>query len=283
MTTINPIWSGGWLGEGPLWHAEEQALYWVDIAQKQLHRLQWQSQLHQQWSMPDFIGCIAPRKSGGLIAGIGPHLATIDLPSGDVSILHTFADGLRLNDGKCDRQGRFWFGSAQPNAPEAKLYRYDPDGTLTTMEEGIYISNGLGWSPDNRYFYYTDSVARTIWRYDFNPNTGEICNRIVWVELSEADGFPDGLTVDAEGFVWSACWEGQQVVRYAPSGKSDRVIPMPVARPTSCMFGGPKLTTLFVTSCSRDVTETDALPEPAGSLFAIETVSKGLIEPSFGG
>lgn len=279
---IKTLWPGpNALGEGPLWHVKEKSLYWVDIAEHVLYRLDPLTQDIQSWKMPALIGSIAPRARGGLIAGIGDEICFIDLPSGRVHPQIKVPGGLRLNDGKCDRKGRFWIGNANPKQPTASLYRYDPDGTLHTMQENIYISNGLGWSLDNRIFYYTDSLAEGIFCYDFNFEKGEINNKKWFVKIPIKEGEPDGLTVDAQGYIWSARWNGWKIVRYTPDGKIDREIKMPVQRPTSCTFGGEHLDILFITSCSHDLQETAALPAPAGALFAIELGIKGAPEPEF--
>jgi sugar lactone lactonase YvrE len=192
----------------------------------------------------------------------------------------------RFNDGKVDRRGRLWAGTIdrQTAKPTGSLYRLDADLLVTRMETGLICSNGLGWSPDDKIMYFTDSMVRTIWQYDFDAASGTIDNRRVFAKLAEDDGVPDGLTVDAEGFVWSAVWDGWRIVRYAPDGAIDRQIIMPVQRPSSCMFGGPGLRTLYVTSACADLRASDLLRGPlAGALFAIEPGVAGLPETPFGG
>lgn len=281
---INCIWKGpAILGEGPLWHVKEQALYWVDITDKKLYRWDSQSDEIQQWNMPGHIGCVAARENGGFIAGIDDEICFIELPSGKIKKQTTVLDHYRLNDGKCDRQGRFWVGTVAETKPEGHLYRFDPDGKLHVMQDGIYISNGLGWSPDNAFFYYTDSLNRMIYRYQFNPKTGEISDKINFIETPKDEGVPDGLAIDSEGDIWSARWNGWKITHYSPKGNIIEEIDMPVQRPTSCMFGGTNLNTLFITSACRDIGETENLPPPAGSLFAISVNVKGLPESYFKG
>lgn len=281
---IECIWLGPTaLGGGALWHVDEQVLYFVDIVGQLLHRLNPANGEHQSWRMPGPIGCVAATASGGLIAGIGDAIYAVDLPSGHLTHKIDIDSGLRLNDGKCDRQGRFWLGTCDPYNPMACLYRYESSGRLTPMQDNIYISNGLGWSPDNKYFYYTDSITRKIYCYDFDVNTGDIHHQRVLIQTPEGEGVPDGLTVDNEGYIWSARWEGSKIVRYAPDGTVDREIKMPVLRPTSCIFGGPNLDILYVTSCSHDVNETQVLPLPNGGVFAIDVGVKGFPEPKFAG
>lgn len=266
-----------------MWHAQEQALYWVDIVGCRLHRLEYGTQQHQEWKMPGKIGCVAPRESGGLIAGIDDEICFIDLPSGKVSPQVMIPDQLRLNDGKCDVQGRFWIGTVARDTPQAHLYRFDPDGRLHTMQDQVFISNGMAWSLDNQNFYYTDSVVQKIYVYHYDSVTGTIDRRRTLIEVDDTCGFPDGMTIDSEGFLWSACWDGGKIIRYTPQGMIDREIKMPVQRPTSCAFGGPNLDILYVTTCSRDENEASALPEPAGSLYALDVGVKGLETPMFRG
>jgi len=159
---------------------------------------------------------------------------------------------MRFNDGRCDRRGRFWVGSLhEARLPEtASLYRFDPDGRHTEMVAGVTVSNGIAWSLDNRVMYFADSWTRTIFSFDFDLDSGTVHNRRVFVQLPEGAGVPDGATVDAEGFLWSATFDGGCVIRYAPDGSTDRVIKMPVQRPTSCAFGGENFSILYVTSAS---------------------------------
>jgi len=190
----------------------------------------------------------------------------------------------RFNDGKVDRAGRFWAGTMDDSCagPVGSLYRWDPNGTVTRMATGFICSNGLGWSPDNRILYFTDSMIRTIWAYEFDLASGSLGARKVFAELAKDDGVPDGLTVDSEGFVWSAIWDGWRVIRYAPDGRIDREIRMPVQRPSSCMFGGDDLKTLFITSACVELGWNSLCRGPlAGALFALQCEVPGLPEVSF--
>ncbi len=293
------IWAGpALLGEGPVWHVAEQVLYWIDCVKPALYRYDPQTGNVQEFAMPAIIGCVAPRAKGGLIAAIGDGLGVIEIEEGQAHVVmqaNIVEDKrFRLNDGKCDRQGRFWVGSVCPdmNNPNASLYRCDPDGQIKVMQKQVGISNGMAWSLNNRIFYYTDSLARCIYKYDFDAATGDISHRKVLVELGEVvDGpqkVPDGCTLDSKGYLWSAIWNGSKIVCYKPNGKIDREIKMPCLRPTSCMFGGPNLDILFVTSCSRDFLpggtlgyEEEALPPPAGSVFALDVGVRGVEEPAY--
>jgi sugar lactone lactonase YvrE len=152
------------------------------------------------------------------------------------------------------------------------------------MDAGFQLSNGMGWSPDDRTMYFIDSAPREIYAYDFDAASGGIANRRVLVRIAEEHGLPDGMTVDAEGFLWVAQWNGGRVVRYDPDGKVERVVAMPVRRPTSCTFGGPDLSTLYITSGTMRMTAEELALEPrAGHLFALETDVRGLPEPHFAG
>ena len=287
---IDCIWQGpADLGEEPMWHPHEQVLYFIDIEAKLLHRLDPKSGDHKFWQMPDYIGAVVPRAHGGMIAAVGQHVVAVDIPSGRISelakVIPDGRDDLRMNDGKCDRQGRFWVGVANLDVknPQGGLFRLDPDGTLTEMERGITISNGLGWSPDNKTFYYTDGLRYRVYAYDFDEVGGTISNRRVFIQLEKSPAEPEGLTVDSEGNIWQAVWESHKIYCHAPDGSLQQEIAMPVARPTSCIIGGADYDTLYVTSCSKSIGEESRLPAPAGAIFALKVKVAGLPEPSFAG
>ena len=276
------------LGEGAVWCSREQALWWVDIALPSLWRFAPRSGKVEHWPLPKRPGSFALRKAGGLVFAFQRAFAVIDQPGGEVAwrdVPELELGDERFNDGKCDRAGRFWAGTLDRNVrdPIAKLYRLEADFRVRTMDRGFTIGNGIGWSPDDRVMYFTDTPSRRIYRYDFDAASGAIANRRVFVEVEPGHGGPDGLTVDAEGFVWSAQFDRWCIHRYAPDGTLDRVVRMPVQKPTTCMFGGPDLTTLYVTSARMDL-EGDALASQprAGGVFAFDAGVRGLPEPSFG-
>jgi len=187
----------------------------------------------------------------------------------------------RFNDGKVDPGGRFWVGTLGDD-DQSCLYRLDPDGELHTMETGIQISNGLGWSPDRKTMYYTDSPLRVIYAYDYDLGSGSITNRRDFVSVPIDEGFPDGLAVDSDGFIWSAHWDGWRISRYDPEGNIERVVYLPVQRPTSCTFGGPDLDQLFITSAWTGLSETERREQPlAGDLFLVCGDVKGQKENMF--
>ncbi|MCJ7702744.1 MAG: SMP-30/gluconolactonase/LRE family protein [Anaerolineales bacterium] len=276
------------LGEGPVWSSNEQALYWVDIHRKLLQRWDLSTQERKIWELPSEIGSFAFREAGGIVVAMRNGIGLLDLDNSQVTpICNPEADlaYTRFNDGKCDRQGRFWAGTMDEESPKrrASLYRLDAYGRCQKVIEGIGISNGLGWSPDNRFFYYTDSAAHTIYAYDYFPEDGRIANKRIFA--STPDGYvPDGLTVDSSGFIWSANWDGWKVIRYSPDGKIDLEVPVPVQRPTSCAFGGPDLNLLFVTSARIGLSQDDLIEQPmAGSIFCVETDVKGLPTAHYAG
>lgn len=276
------------LGEGPVWVPEEQALYWVDIQRPVLQRWHPASGDYAHWLMPSEIGCFALRQMGGAVVALRTGFAFLDFESGDLTpLVDPEADKpfTRFNDGKCDGLNRFWAGTMDDVRPHTRgaLYCLEPGGGFRQIKTGIGVSNGLGWSPDNRVMYYTDSQMRTIWAYDFDLEQGIISNERIFANTPEAY-VPDGLTVDSQGYVWSAKWDGWKVVRYAPDGSIDLEVSMPVQRPTSCTFGGPEMQQLFITSAREGLSETEMRNQPlAGNIFVVETGVRGLPEPRFAG
>jgi sugar lactone lactonase YvrE len=274
------------LGEGPLWSAQEQALYWVDIEGDCFHCFYPETGKQDSFQVGQPIGCLAFRASGGLVLALRDGLAFWDMKTRSFEIIaspEADRENARFNDGRVDSQGRLWAGTLGEDSNSC-LYRFDPDGMVHEMETGITISNGIGWSPDDRTLYYTDSPLRVIYAYDFDPPSGEVSNRRDFVRIPAAEGIPDGLTVDKEGFVWSAHWDGWRVTRYDPDGQVERVIPLPVQRPTSCTFGGPDLTQLYITSAWTGLGEIDRREQPwAGDLMRILTEFTGQPENEFRG
>jgi sugar lactone lactonase YvrE len=195
---------------------------------------------------------------------------------------------MRFNDGAVGPGGRFWAGTMNvnedPEGTDGVLYRLDPDGSVQRMDDGFSLSNGLGWSPDRRTLYFTDTFRRAIYAYDYDPATGAVAGRRPWVEIPEGDGYPDGLTVDAEGGVWSARYGGWKVVRFDPQGRVDREVRLPVAHVTSCILGGPDLTDLYVTTAWEFLTAEQRAAQPqAGDLFRVRVEVPGLPEYEFAG
>lgn len=258
-TIQNVLTARARLGECPVWDATHQQLYWVDVYNHRVHQFNPTTGQDRYFDTGDVVSAIALTDSDRLLIALRNRLALLDLVTGAITTLYQAAfphpDDTRFNDGKCDRQGRFWIGTCSDTAEQAALYRYDPDGTLHTLETGLTISNGLGWSPDGLTFYLTDSAQYKIYAYDFAAETGTIQNRRVLVDLSSEAIQPDGLTIDSQGNLWSALWDGWSIVCFAPNGQEIRRVKLPVQRPTSLTFGGADLTDLYITSASVELSQ----------------------------
>ena len=279
------------LGESPLWSPDEQALYWVDIQNPTIHRFDPVTGERRRWLVETEIGSIGLAGDGKLVAGLRSGFALYDFGKGAFEPLAD-PEGKgrlnpnRLNDGKVDRGGRFWCGTVQDpgHGPVGVLYRLDRDRTCQKVENGFRIFNALAWSPDDKTIYFADSFERSIRAYDFDLTSGAIANRRTFASVPEDAGFPDGGTVDSEGFVWSAHIFGGRVTRYDPDGKIERVIELPVKQVTACTFGGANLDILYVTTASMEFSPAGFATAPlAGSVFAIDVGVRGLPEPRFGG
>lgn len=277
------------LGEGPYWDATARRLYWVDIKTRLIHRFDPATKQDDVWPVAEDIGSLAVRERGGLIVALKSGFYFYDLASGTATTA-VLPKGEpaenRFNDGKTDRQGRFWAGTMDDTFRERSggLYRLDANLSCKKLVDGIMVSNALCWSPDSRVMYYADSRQRTVWAWDFAPKSGDISNRRVFIELPQGIGSPDGATVDADGFIWIAHWDGWRVVRYDPQGRVDRTIMVPVQRPTCPAFGGPKLSTMYLTSASIGLDRAALEKQPlAGGLFALDVGVKGLPEVPFKG
>jgi len=277
------------LGEGPVWSARDERLYWVDILAPAVHWSDLTSDTYETLAMNELVSAVLPRRRGGLVALTQSGIKALDIRTGEVTLLadpESDKPANRFNDAKVDRQGRLWAGTlALDTSPhQGALWCLDTDGQARCMDHGFTISNGMGWSPDDKVFYFADSGSGKIHAYDFDAARGDISGRRTFVEVDSEDGRPDGLTVDAEGYVWVAHWDGWCVTRYDPDGTVERVINLPVPRPASCTFGGPDFTTLYVTSARIRLSAQRLSEAPlSGSVFAIETGVRGLAEPMFGG
>ncbi|HIE01281.1 MAG TPA: SMP-30/gluconolactonase/LRE family protein [Thiotrichaceae bacterium] len=273
------------LGEAPIWHPQEQVLYWVDIDCHCFFKFDPATGKHQRFEVGLPIGAIAFRADGGLIMATQKGIAFWNDTTSSAQFIVDPEDHkpqTRFNDAAVDCQGRFWAGTLGDRYNNA-LYRFDPDGSVHLMETGIGMANGIGWSPDNQTLYFTDTLRYTIYAYDYDATTGTIANRRIFVH-DESAGLPDGLTVDSDGFIWSAWWGGWRVTRYAPEGKLERQVKMPVECPTSCTFGGANLDELYMTSACATLGEVDKHQQPlAGDLFRLKTTVTGLSTPKFAG
>lgn len=274
------------LGEGPVWVAREAALYWVDIPERRVFR----------WSEADglrifehraHICSLAPRVEGGFIGGgydgfiefaPGREPKVIADPEPDLP-------GNRFNDGKVDRAGRFWAGTMDraEQAASGALYRLDPDLRWRRIDSGYRVTNGPAFSLDGRILYHSDSALQTVYAFDLAED-GTASNRRVHLRFGDGDGYPDGMTVDAEDCLWIAFWDGWCVRRFSPAGERLAELRVPAQRPTSCAFGGPDFESLFITTASRDLTDEERAAQPqAGGLFVAMPGVRGVAEPLFAG
>ncbi|MBZ0292291.1 MAG: SMP-30/gluconolactonase/LRE family protein [Anaerolineae bacterium] len=274
------------LGEGPMWDADAQKFYWTDIANHCFFSYDPASGQQERYDIGQPVGTVVLRQQGGFVLAMRDGFAFWDPDSQKLEMIidpESDKPQSRFNDGAVDRQGRFWAGTMGPGGPVGALYRLDTDLSLHTIQTGVTISNGLGWSPDNKIMYFCDTATQTIYKFDFDPATGDVENRRDYVKIPEGDGSPDGLTVDRDGFVWSARWDGWKIARFDPDGKLEREIAIPAARVTSCVFGGPNLDELYITTARIGLKEKDLQSQPsAGGVFHLKTDVTGIAEPKFG-
>ena len=291
-------------GECPVWRPRENALYWEDIPAQTLMRYELATGQRTEWRLPERIGCFAFARDGKVLAAletglfavtlheptsreagsqVGPGIGAIDVRP-LASVAHE-AGNMRFNDGRCDRQGRFWAGTMvqDPPAPNpaGKLYRYTAeDGLSAPVLDGLFTQNGLAWSPDGRTMYLSDShpSSRLIWAFDYDIDDGVPTNRRVFADLHDYAGRPDGAAVDADGGYWTCANDAGLLLRFTPDGRLDRKVAVPVSKPSMCAFGGPGLDLLFVaTICPAQAGADDGL------VFVLETGVRGLPEPEFNG
>ena len=274
------------LGEGPLWCAGEGRLYWFDI---QGRRLAWLEPGGAEggFDLPIRASAACVRSGGGLLLATEAGLARFDTGSGDLEMAEPadLGPGFRTNDGKIDVAGRFWWSSMDDNGGERPgvVYRTDPDGRTTPVLAAIHIPNTLSCNPAGDVLYLADSRKQVLNAYPMDKQ-GELGPPRPFIDLTGEDGAPDGSAVDEAGFVWNAQWGAWRLVRYAPDGRLDRIVPLPVAQPTSCAFGGPDLATLYVTSAREGLSPAALAGQPlAGGLFAFRPGVKGLSLPLFEG
>lgn len=279
-------------GEGPVWWPQRQLLLWVDMLAGDVLAADVDGTDvdgtdadggTRRWHVGSVAAALRPRSGGGLVLALERGFALADdlgAPVRELAPLWTDS-GVRMNDGGCDPDGRFYCGSMAYDERHGAgaLYRLEPDGTVWTQLSGVTISNGFAFSPDGTTAYYVDTPTRGIDAFDYEAETG-LTNRRRVVDV-ESPGMPDGLTVDAQGHLWVAAWDGAAVRRYGPSGELDAVVELPVDKVTACTFGGPGLDRLYVTT-SRQGTDIEAQPE-AGALFAVDAGVRGLAPLPFAG
>ncbi len=285
------------LGEGCLWDVEGQCLWWLDIAPiSKLHVLDPVTGATRHWTFPMIMTCFALARNNQMLIGGEHGLYFFDPATGalkDFARPEIDRPQNRGNDGACDASGRFWFGTMQQNIAadgtdvditqdSGGLYRVGQDGVSKLMFDDVGVSNGPCWSPDNKTFYFSDSKAQIIWAFDYDLAHGELSNPRVFND-TKANGYPDGATVDAEGYVWSARWDGSCVLRFDPKGRIDRIVDMPVTRPTCVVFGGPELSTIYVTSSAANLGADVLKHHPLqGGVFCFDPQVKGLPKHKFG-
>lgn len=275
------------LGEGPVWVPRHEALYWVDIKGYKIFRLDRAGDV-AQWDTPFRIASLAPRRQGGFVAGTDRGFAEVDLDAMRFEpFVHPEADRAtnRFNDGKLDRKGRFWAGTMDDTeqAASGALYRLDTDRSWHKADDGYRVTNGPAFDRSGRLMYHNDSARQVTYLFDVDE-AGRPSNRREFARFGEGEGYPDGMTVDAEDCLWIAFWDGWCVRRYSPAGECLAKIDLPVQKPTSCAFGGPSLSQLYVTSASIGLSPAERQKQPcAGGLFMLDTKCVGLADVPFEG
>jgi sugar lactone lactonase YvrE len=308
------------LGEGPAWDERAQTLYWVDILGQRVHA--WKDGRDDFLQLDEFVGCVAPRRGGGLVAALHASFVTIDRVAEQTGVVRTPApnrrcgDGIphthksagyhpapqysqtliarvsepasnRFNDGKCDPAGRLLAGSMDmgETSPSGNLYSLESGKPARKLLDGVVISNGLTWSPDYKIFYYIDTPTRQVRAYDYDLNTGDISNPRLAVEVPAEMGWPDGMTSDLEGKLWIALWGGSRVVRWNPlNGQKEAEVSVPAPHTSSCVFGGPRRDILYITSARTGLDESALAANPlSGGLFQVQTQTQGMPTFEFAG
>ena len=275
-------------GEGAFWNAVTNRIVWVDILGKLLHQFDPASGVHTSVNVGSHVGTAVPRARGGIVCAVQNGIVAVSEDGRIQSLVEIEADRPqnRFNDGKADPQGRLWAGTMGYDAtqPTGTLYRINANLSVHAVLDGIRISNGLDWTADQSRMYYIDSPTHRIDVFDYEPAEGQIANRRMLVETSPDLGLPDGMTLDAEGYLWVAYYGGWGLRRYAPDGSLDREIKLPVAQVTTCAFGGPDYADLYITSAAQRMTRAQLAEQPlAGALFRVRPGVKGRAPFKFAG
>lgn len=278
-------------GEGPVWHREQRCWYWIDLPARAIHRLDPANGQLRRWTVDETLGCMVLRADGGLTCACVSGIFDVDLPEdGEQAVQRRLADvthaqdGMRFNDGRCDRQGRLWVSSMVMDislaAAAGNWYRFTRGDGLRQMDGGYIIPNGSAFSPDGKVFYSSDTHrnVRMVWAFDYDVDEGRAHSRRVFVDMRAMVGRPDGAAVDADGCYWICCLDEGCIKRFTPSGALDQVWRTPMLKPTMCAFGGDDLRTLLVTSMSRG--SEDLLTDPQGGrLLMFRPGAQGVAEP----
>ena len=264
------------LGEGPVWDNVQKCICWIDILNGKIHQFCPEQKKFTTISVQQMIGCLAICTNNNFIAALQNGFAFVDRENGSVKLIsdpEAHLPGNRFNDGKCDPAGRFWAGtmSLSEEAGAGSVYIVQNDLQPIKIIESVTISNGMAWSPNHQTFYYIDTPTFLILAYDYNIVNGQISNKRTIIKIDEKDGYPDGMTIDNEGMLWVAHWGGWQITRWDPgTGEKIHSIKLPVAKVTSCTFGGVNLEDLYITTAKVGLTENELIQQPlAGSLFVI--------------
>ncbi len=278
------------LGEGPTWDAGSQVLYWVNILAGELHSFSPSTRQDRVVTFDQYLGFVVLRSRGGVVLGLQNGVAAYDFETAGLTWIsrpETDKPENRFNDGKCAPDGRLFAGTmAIDEHPDAgTLYRIDCDLQTTPVARPVTISNGLAWSPDQKTMYYIDTPTRAVVAYDYAPETGEMSRPRIAVSVPASEGWPDGMTIDAEGMLWVAMWNGAKVVRYHPGqGKKIGELTLPALNVTSCAFGGPALDRLYITSARKGMQPEQFEQYPcSGDLFEAGVGVSGLPAVKFQG
>lgn len=279
------------LGESPMWHATERRLYWLDLQRPALYRFDPARGKNErvEAALGSYVGGLVFGADGGLIVDKEDGLHAVDRATGRLTPIadpEPDRPGNWFNDAKVDRQGRIWAGTGDrgETAPTGSLYLFERDRSWRVVDSNIICSNGPAFSPDGRTAYFSDSYIQQIVRYAIDPMTGAVGPREPFAEITEAGIFPDGMTVDAEGGLWVAHWDGWRIQRYTPDGRIEREVKLPVPRPTAMAFGGDGYRQLYITSASTGLSDAQLAEAPlSGSLFVCEPGVAGIAEPAYAG
>jgi|SRR5665647_733197 len=264
------------LGEGPVWDAKRKVICWIDILNGEVHEYEPKQETYNVIPIHQMIGSLAICTNGNFIVALKNGFAFLDKISGKIKLIadpESYLPNSRFNEGKCDPAGRFWAGtmslSEEPRA--GSVYVVKKDLSITKRIAGVTISNGMAWSLDHQTFYFIDTPSLEVIAYDFVKDTGHINNKRTIIKMANKEGYPDGMTIDNEGMLWIAHWDGWQVTRWNPAnGEKIHTIKLPVAKVTSCTFGGDNYKDLYITSAKAGLTEDELKKQPlAGSLFIL--------------
>jgi sugar lactone lactonase YvrE len=278
------------LGEGPIWDSEHQVLYWVDIIGQKLHIYDPALKVDRSIPLGQYVSAVVPRSKGGVALTTQNGFFRLDLNSGELQPItdpESEKQNNRFNDGKCDAAGRFWAGTMSINGTDlsGSLYCLEIDGIARKVFNNIGISNGIAWSLDNKIMYYVDSPTKQVAAFDYDIHSGTPTNRRVIIDLTNGDVFPDGMTIDEEGMLWVALWDGYRVCRWNPhTGELLQTISIPAAKVSACTFGGRNLDELYITTARENMSAEQLEKEPmAGSVYRVKLDVRGIPAYSFGG